>query len=172
MLRLLGGSMIIIGCLGLGMWYRGQFILRLKNVRSLQGILEMLMSEIRYGKTPLPECCKRIGERQPEPFGEAFLGIYHCMQENPGESFPKVFCEIMEKCLQKLPVTKQDKEDFLAFAVGQSFEDGSMQLRTIERSKELLEATAKRLDKENTEKCRMAVGLGAMSGLLLVVILL
>jgi len=118
MLRLLGGSMIIIGCLGLGMWYRGQFILRLKNVRSLQGILEMLMSEIRYGKTPLPECCKRIGERQPEPFGEAFLGIYHCMQENPGESFPKVFCEIMEECLQKLPVTKQDTEDFLAFAVG------------------------------------------------------
>lgn len=132
----------------------------------------MLMSEIRYGKTPLPECCKRIGERQPDPFGEAFLQIYHYMQENPGESFNGVFCETMENCLQKLPVTKQDKEDFLAFAAGQSYEDGCMQLRTIECSKELLEATVQRLEKENTEKCRMAVGLGAMSGLLLVVILL
>lgn len=132
----------------------------------------MLMSEIRYGKTPLPECCKRIGERQPEPIGGAFLQIYRCMQEKPGESFTGVFCEIMEECLQNLPITKQDKEDFLTFAVGQSYEDGSMQLRTIERSKELLEVTVRRLEKENTEKCRMAVGLGAMSGLLLVVILL
>ena len=94
------------------------------------------------------------------------------MQENQGDSFRGVFCETMEKCLKELPITAQDREDFLSFAKGQSFEDGSMQLRTIEQSKELLQATAQRLEKENAEKCRMAVGLGAMSGLLLVVILL
>lgn len=130
------------------------------------------MSEIRYGKTTLPECCRRIGERQPEPFATSFLQIYNGMQENQGNSFAKVFCENMESCLKELPITGQDGEDFLAFAKGQSFEDGSMQLRTIERSWELLQTTAERLEKENAEKCRMAVGLGAMSGLLLVVILL
>lgn len=132
----------------------------------------MLMSEIRYGKTPLPECCRRIGERQTEPLQTGFWHIYERMQENSGESFSEVFCEIMEDCLQKLPVAEQDREDFLTFARGESFVDGSMQLRTIERSKELLQTTAERLEKENGEKCRMAVGLGAMSGLLVVVILL
>ena len=160
------------GCLGLGIWYRQQFILRLKNIRILQGILEQLMSEIRYGKTTLPECCRRIGERQPEPYSSCFLHIYQSMQENRGEDFTEVFCENMQICLKELPITGQDGEDFLSFAKGQSFEDGSMQLRTIERSRELLQTTAERLEKENTEKCRMAVGLGAMSGLLLVVILL
>lgn len=130
------------------------------------------MSEIRYGKTPLPECCRRLGERQREPFGEAFLSIYEEMKENHGESFSEIFCAKMEQCLKKIPVTEQDREDFLSFARGQSFEDGSMQLRTIERSKELLLTTARRLEKENAEKGRMAVGLGAMSGLLLLVILL
>lgn len=130
------------------------------------------MSEISYGKTTLPECCRRIGERQPEPFAECFLHIYKSMQENQGDSFSGVFCENMESCLKELPVTEQDREDFLSFAKGQSFEDGGMQLRTIERSRELLQTTAERLEKENAEKCRMAVGLGAMSGLLLVVILL
>lgn len=160
------------GCLGLGMWYRQQFILRLKNVRILQEILEIMMSEIRYGKTPLPECCRRIGERQKEPFSEAFLNIYEGMKENQGKAFSQMFCEEMEQCLKKIPITGQDREDFLSFARGQSFEDGCMQLRTIERSKELLQTTAEKLEKENAEKCRMAVGLGAMSGLLLLVILL
>ena len=172
MLRFIGGIMIVGGCLGLGMWYRQQFIARLSYVRTLQGILENLMSEIGYGKTPLPECCKRIGERQPEPFGSSFLQIAERMQENRGETFSQVFCEVMEECLMKLPIMPQDRVNFLDFARGQSFEDGRMQLRTVERSKELLQTTAEVLEKENTEKCRMAVGLGAMSGLLLVIILL
>ena len=164
--------MIIAGCLGLGLWYKQQFILRLKYIRNLQGILEMMMSEIRYGKTTLPECCRRIGERQPEPFGSTFKEVYEAVMEKKGENFFQIFCRHMEECLKKLPVTKEDKEDFLAFARGQSYEDGSMQLRTLERSRELLQITVETLEKENAEKCKMAVGLGAMSGVLLVVILL
>jgi hypothetical protein len=58
------------------------------------------------------------------------------------------------------------------YAKGDGFEDGRMQLRTIDRSRELLLKTAGGLEKENAEKCRLAVGLGAMSGLLLILILL
>ena len=28
-MQMLGGGMILCGCLGLGMWYRGQFLMRL-----------------------------------------------------------------------------------------------------------------------------------------------
>lgn len=141
-------------------------------MRVLVGILEMLMSEIRYGKATLPECCKSVGERQKEPFQSTFYRIYHTMRENTGECFSQVFCENMEIGMKDLPVAKEDKEAFLAFAKADSFGDMRMQQRTIERSKELLELSVERLEKENVEKCRMAVGLGAMSGLFLVIILL
>ena len=172
MLRIVGGSMILLGCFGLGLWYRQQFILRLQTLRTLLGILDMLMSDIRYGKSTLPESCKRIGERQKEPYRSSFLEIYRTMEENGGECFPQVFCRHMEKCLRQLPIKAKDGEQFLAFAAGDSFEDGRMQLRTVERSKELLQLTVEGLEKENAEKCRLAVGLGAMSGLLLVIVLL
>ena len=172
MLRLLGGSMILIGCLGLGVWYRQQFILRLKDVRVMVEILEILMSEIGYGKATLPECCRRVADRQPEPYRTGLLHIYTKMQENEGVGFAETFCACMEEILKEQPVTNQDKEHFLAFAKGEAFEDGRMQIRTIERSRELLRKTAEGLEKENVEKCRLAVGLGAMSGLLLVLILL
>ena len=172
MLRLVGGIMIVTGCFGMGMWYRRQFILRLQVLRELLCILEMLMGEIRYGKATLPECCKRVGERQKEPYHKTFLHIYRVMEENTGECFPQVFRENMEACFRELAISKEDREHFLAFAVSDGFEEGRMQLRTIERSKELLLLSAEKMERENAEKCRMALGLGAMSGLLLVIILL
>lgn len=130
------------------------------------------MSEIRYGKTTLPECCKSVGERQKEPFRSTLFQIYRIMRENTGECFPEVFCHNMEICMKELPLTGADKDAFLAFVKGDSFGDGRMQLRMIERSREMLVVTADKLEKENAEKCRLAVGLGAMSGLLLVIILI
>lgn len=78
----------------------------------------------------------------------------------------------MEECLKGLPLIGEDKLNFLTLFSDNGFEDEGMQIRSIEQSKELLQQTIGRLEKENAEKCRMAVGLGAMSGLLLVIILL
>ena len=47
-----------------------------------------------------------------------------------------------------------------------------MQLRAIEQSAQLLGATRERLEREHGEKSRMAVGLGAMGGLLLILVFL
>ena len=164
--------MIVFGCLGLGMWYRQQYALRLQSLRTLLNILELLMSEIRYGKSTLPECCKRIGERLEEPYQSALLKIYARMAENRGEAFDTVFCKQMEECFDSLPLHREDREHFLGFVQGNGFEDGRMQLKNIESSRELLRLTVAQLEKENVEKSRMAVGLGAMSGLLVVIILL
>lgn len=130
------------------------------------------MSEIRYGKTALPECCRRIGERLTDPYQEHLYNIYARVNQKSGESFSRLFCEEMQACMNQLPITAKDKEDFLLFATGGSYEEGKMQLRTIERSYELLHTTTARLEKDNIEKCRIAVGLGAMSGLLLIIILI
>jgi len=67
---------------------------------------------------------------------------------------------------------KEDRNRILSLFGEHGFEEEKMQIRRIEQSKELLEGTIGRLERENAEKCKMAVGLGAMSGLLLLIILL
>lgn len=141
-------------------------------MRSLQKILEMLISEIRYGKATLPECCGHIAGRLKEPYGSCFRQIHDKMLENTGVVFGQVFGENMEECLKKLPLANEDRTCFLSLFTENGFGDETMQIRSIEQSKELLEQTIAGLERENKEKCRMAVGLGAMSGLLLVIILL
>lgn len=171
MVRILGNCMIFSGCLGLGIWYRLQMNGRVKSLRDMIHILELLAGEIRYGRATLPECCRSTSKYLPAPFDGAFARISLRMEENTGKTFEEVFHEEMGETLKSLPLKEEDRENFLRFTARTGFMDGRMQLRAIEQSAELLQGTKERLERENSEKCRMAVGLGAMGGLLLVLVL-
>ncbi len=171
MIRLIGGCMILSGCFGLGIWYREQFVGRLKMLGELQKLLELLAAEIRYGRATLPECCRNTGKYLQEPFSGILTAISERMDRNFGDSFGEVFREEMLPQLKKMPLKEEDVENFLRFTNQSGFADGQMQVRTLEQSMELLHGTEEKLQQENAEKCRMAVGLGAMSGLLLILIL-
>ena len=171
MIKMLGACMILAGCFGLGLWYQGQFSGRIRALRMLSYILELLAGEVRYGRSTLPECCQHIVTYLEEPFSEAFGRIGRRMEENVGLSFGEIFAEETEPILESLPIRQSDKEVFRRFALQTGFADGQMQLRTLEQCRDMLQQTEEKLEKENAEKCRMAVGLGAMSGLLLLLVL-
>ncbi len=162
--------MIVGGCLGLGLWYREQFVGRVLALRTLESILEMLMSEIRYGKATLPESCGQLAARLPGPFDQCLRRIQ--FEAGGGIPFQEVFCTRMETAMKELPLKREDRELFLQAFQGQGFQDGAMQLKRLEQGLSQLSGRIAALEREQREKCRMAVGLGAMSGLLLLIILL
>lgn len=172
MLRVMGSIMVMAGCLGLGVWYRCQLKERLYHLRCMGNILEMMMSEVRYSKASLPECCLKLSSRLDEPYRSAFADVCHYMEENTGEGFAQVFRSRMEECLGSVNVGGEEKDIFLQFASLSGYEDGHMQLSAMEQYRELLDDLTKRLESEIREKSRMALGLGVMGGLLLVIILL
>ncbi len=144
----------------------------MEALRNLQRIQELLVSEIRYGRATLPECCNHVAEHLAEPYREGFVRIYRRMRENTGVVFGQVFREELEECLGGMPLKSADKNCLLELFSDGGFADESMQIRTIEQKKELLERRIAEAERENREKCRMAVGLGAMSGLLLLILLI
>ncbi len=172
MLKLAGAIMIVGGCLGLGIGKRQQLLMRVQVLYDLLHILDLLKSEIRYGRATLPECCRQIAERTQEPYKSCFYKVFLQMQQNTGEKFDAIFEEKFRECLSVLPLEETDRKEFLQFMASGSFVEEQMQLSTIEKTQEGLHHKLKVLEKDNAEKCRMAVGLGAMSGLFLVIILL
>jgi len=171
MLRAAGACMILTGSLGLGIWYKRQFTDRIRSLRLMCNILDLLCSEIRYGLGTLPECCGHMAERLSGACGSAFRLISERMQENRGESFAEVFRECMGEPLGEMPLKDEDREEFFRFVAAGAFADGQMQIKLIEQSREQLEMKADALERENGEKCRMAVGLGAMGGLMIILML-
>lgn len=171
MLKILGGCMIFGGCLGLGIWYRFRMNGRIRTLRSLRYILELLASEVRYGRATLPECCGHIARTLSPPFDEAFREIGRQMAENTGRTFGEIFRQEMNQVFENLPLTAEDRENFFEFTLQTGFADAQMQLRIIEQCMERLRVTQEQLERGNAEKGRMAVGLGAMGGLLLILVL-
>lgn len=171
MLKTVGAVMILTGCLGLGMWYRSQFLGRLKNLRILQQILDLWESEVRYGKATLGECCLRMQKQLRDPFKSCFEELDKRLREADGESCGKIFRSVLEDRMRELPLQQADREAFLQFIPEDGYVDGELQLISIQRSRAMLESTIGKLERENGEKCRLALGLGAMSGVLLILIL-
>ena len=136
-MQMLGGFLILLGCFGMGLWYRQQFLGRLYTIRELIRILEQWISEIRYNGSTLPEWAEKSFRRQ----------------------------------LRMLPLKKEDIEEFLRFAEKEGYADETMQIKSIELSRQGLEHTADMQQREITQKCRLSVGLGAMSGLLILLLL-
>ena len=171
MLKGIAAVFVMTGCLGLGVWHRQQLSGRIRALGRLQGILELLASQVRYGKETLPECCRHLSPRLKPPFDSAFLEVADQMEQNTGASFAEVFAEQMRAPLLEMPLTEEDRETFLRFASRTGYADGQMQLRILEQSGRWMEETAGRLKQENGEKSRMALGLGILGGLLLILTL-
>lgn len=155
----------------MGIWYRERLLGRLKALRTLTAILEMLMSEIQYGKSTLPECCSALTERLEEPYKRTFTEIYQEFGNAGGSSFQEIFVRRMELTFQNLPLKGEDEACFLAPFRNHGFQDGHMQMKSLEQSLLRLNDIIRTQNEEQREKCRMAVGLGVMSGLLLIIIM-
>lgn len=171
MLRAIGSVMILGGCFGMGLLYRERMRVRKKTLQQLLDILELFESEVRYGRSVLPECCRRVGEQVGEPFGAALKRAAMCAQAGEDNAFPEVFAKEVGEMLRELPLSEEDKEDFFRFLSPVGYRDEKMQLRAMEQSRERLGRTRDRLEQESAEKSRIALGLGAMGGLLLILIL-
>lgn len=170
-MQLLGGVLILSGCFGLGMWYRQQFLGRLHTIRELIRILEQWISEIRYNSSTLPECCRQIGRQRQDRLGEICDEVYREYTEAEDIGFLEMAGDSFRRQLRTLPLKKEDIDAFLRFAGKEGYADETMQIKSIELSRQELEHTAEVQQREIPQKCRLSVGLGAMSGLLLLLIL-
>lgn len=173
MIRLAGFSLIGLSCSGLGIWYARELRRRLEHLHAMNRILELLVSLLQYGKNTLPECCRQLASQVEEPYRQAFVQVYRGLVENRGKSFAEVYTEIMGEALREVGALKeQDRQLFLQCILLQGGGDGETGVRLIRRQQELLKERIARLETENREKSRMAVGLGALGGILLIIILL
>ena len=172
MQRAFGFILILAGCSGLGIWYSMQFRLHIQNLKQMCHILSMLEGQVRYGRSTIGECCGQIAGRVDNPFQNALREIAGEMQQNKGNSLRQVSQSSFDKHLKRLTVSAKEKEEFIACFAHEGFEEEGMQVQSILRGRQELEAVIQELDNSLNSRCRLAISLGTMSGLLLVVLFL
>ncbi len=163
--------MIFAGCAGLGVWYGAQFRERIRVLKEFCYVLELFLSEIRFAKCTLPEGCMRVAQRVKEPYASLLAAIYVQSCENTGESFGELCRKILVEGLIGESVGEEDKALFVECFVNSGFEEDIMQLRVMEQAKAELEKKIILLEEGLTSRCRLALSLGTMSGLLIIILL-
>lgn len=171
MQRILGAIFIIAGSTGIGFYYKQRFHTALWHLHYMKQVMERFISEIRYDKATLPECCRRVGERAQEPYGTAMLAVYEEMQKEFRGDFSGNWKKMMGKAVKDLPLTAEEKRPFLEFAENQGLTDNLMQIKILEQYKDMLDVHVKNREADLEKQGRMASGLGIMGGLLLTILL-
>lgn len=171
MQKVVGIFMIFVGCSGLGVWYGLQFQEQILVLKELCHVLELFLSEIRFVRCTLPEGCLRVAQRMKEPFATVFESIYERSCENTGESFGEICKEILVEGLQEEKISEEDKKLFIDSFVTGGYEEDIMQLRAMEQAKEELDKKVSLLETGVVARCRLALSLGTMSGLLIIILL-
>lgn len=170
--------MILMGTLGLGIWYRNKFYERVEILCKLTGIIDLFLSEISFSKATMPECCAQVGIRicagdeTDRKLGNSLIKVHELMGRNEGITFDKAFSETMSECLSTFVLEGTDIADFLKISGTGSYSDGQMQIKALERIRDDLNDKVSELKNEVENRGRIAVGLGALGGLLLVIVLL
>ena len=131
-MQMLGGFLILLGCFGMGLWYRQQFLGRLYTIRELIRILEQWISEIRYNGSTLPECCRQTGRQRKDRLGEICTEVYREYAETEDAGFLELAEKSFRRQLRMLPLKKEDIEEFLRFAEKEGYADETMQIKSIE----------------------------------------
>ena len=166
----IGFGCVFCGCSGLGLWYSVQMKQKIWHLKQMVRILEMVISEIEYGRSTLPECCKTICERAETPYDQIFDQIYKTSYQKTGINFGELCARLLENGLSEISI--EEKEVFIRCFSEVGFMDEWIQKRSLERGRDEL---LHKIDAEEVDlkkRSRMAVSLGTMCGVLLVLILL
>lgn len=169
-MRWIGCGMILAGSLGMALRYVLQLKRELFLVMELRDCLEMIESEIRYGKASLPECFLKVGKQKTSEIGVIFEGVGEKALTERGESLRDGMVRGLSPMLEPI-LPLQDLSCVLDFVSPQGFADEEMQRRALEKGRRRMEEVVSSKREELREKCRVAWGLGLTGGLFVILFL-
>lgn len=172
MLKLLGLIFMIAGGAGVGYSMSVQVGRRYRQLKELQRLAALLMGEISYGNTPLPEGLRRISDRLEEPFCSFVLAVSNQLQSSFGVSLADVFQDCVFEYLGQSCLKEADLEGLCRMGSCLGYLDKEMQMRTLRLYEaELVQEIADTYE-SMPEKKKLYQTLGIMGGLFLVILLI
>ena len=169
--KIIGYLLILAGSSGMGLWYSMRMQQKVWHLEEMIRILDMVVSEIDYGRSTLPECYAWIREKTQPPYQNIFQKIWESTETESGQHFGRVSERIMKQELQNIPMG-EEKDIFIRCFYDIGYADEWLQRRNIERGRDKLRESLDKEEEDLKKRSKLAVSLGTMSGILLVLILL
>ncbi|MDO9536286.1 MAG: hypothetical protein Q7J85_13410 [Bacillota bacterium] len=171
-LKLSGAVLIILTAYLFGFNLSSAYRSRVRQLEEILMALEMYLTEINYGLTPLPQAFINIGKRIKVPTGCLFIDAARLMLQNKGLSASGCWESAVGKNTPALDLISDDLElvKRLGYIWGKS--DKSGQIRQVSFIQELLRQALKEARKAQQTNDKIWKYLGLLGGMTLVIFLL
>ncbi len=171
MIRLMGCVLVITGALGLAQSICRDGKRRLEMLKTLRGIFETMKYYIAYQKITIPESLFRLADRGEGLLSGAFREIYRRVYEK-GEDFPCAWRKQMEQALADSPLTGEERSLILHFPACLGFMEENAQAGALDELLREINLHIEELTRDQKDKNRVVLSLGAAAGVLLSILLL
>ena len=144
---------------------------RCEQLEKMRQSLRLLQGEIRYTGAELPEAIEQAAQRIEVPFSDFYLYLAKKMRQMEGKSLKILWQTGMEKYFKNTYLTKEDRKIFLDLGGQLGYLDREMQLSSIASSLVQVDECINGLQKCMTQKQKLSISLGLLSGFFLMILL-
>ena len=130
-LKWLGGGFVVIGCSGLGIWYRMLFLAHFKILREMERGMMILKGEISYGRTPLPQAFEQMAGRTTGTVSGFFKTIADLLEEGKTD-YETLWRETINQFFTEREMRDDDKRELMNLGKTIGYLDAAMQIKSLE----------------------------------------
>lgn len=171
LLKLLGGSLVIISSSMIGFIVAGYYKQRPEILRNLQGALSMLETEINYAHTPLPEALKNVGKRCEKEVSELFIKTMRHLTKNEGLTAGESWEKALNEFSKKTSLKENEIEILTSFGKYLGISDKDDQIKNIKLTIANLKQQEALAIEERQKNERLYKYLGVLVGLAIFLLL-
>ena len=166
-----GGAALILGTsIMWGVFMSAKNYYRIKDLREMKRAFSILISEIDYGQTPLSEATMNVSAKCAEPIGRVFKSFSEGLLGKVDVYL--LWSATVESMKDESYFLPEDLEMFKSFGKTLGYLDSEMQVRNIEMQIDYITHAIDELEKIKDKSRKMYLSLGALSGLMTIIVLL
>jgi len=172
MVRYVGLGLVIFGCAAMGMSAGNELGRRIRDLRELLKLLELLEGEISYAHAVLTESFRHAARRMRTPYAEFLENMAEHMDERRGDTLKDIFAHHVRDDLKNTALLSADREELVCFGEQLGNLDVKMQLAAIALYRKQLSQACVQAQENWRRDSKLYRCLGFMGGLFLAVLFL
>ena len=166
------GLVVLTGCGYLGIVFAGKFKSRVRQLMQLENTMVQLEFDIDFANITLEESFLRIGKNQDGVLKDMLLYISKRLQKDPGCELKRLWQRAVQKYNESLNLTDGDIQIITDFFKTLGSGDREKEKNNIRITALRLKMAVEEAKIEAEKNSKMYRGLGFLSGIFLVIVLL
>lgn len=172
MIRMLGIILIMISSTLAGLYYANMQMFRIRDLKEVKKALIILLSEIEYTLTPLPQAMENISTRIEAPVNKIFIDSSNILNEKTGQGIGEVWAEILQNNKEDYYFAEEDLDYLKSFGKTLGYLDKNLQINSIRVTVKYIEDKIEELNVTSLQNKKLYQTLGILGGLLICVVLI